>query len=72
MSILMVVIAPFLYIWRNLVQRVDKLEEDVQRKMDREDVRQLLADKLDPIEKNTEETKQLLYNLLAMKLKDGK
>lgn len=72
MSILMVVIAPFLYIWRNLVQRVDKLEEDVQRKMDREDVRQLLADKLDPIEKNTEETKQLLYSLLAMKLKDGK
>lgn len=59
-----VIIAPLLYIWRSLVKRLEKLEDKVEDKMDEDDVRLLLEDKLVPINKNIEEIKELLYKLL--------
>ena len=53
------------------MQRVDKLEEKIESKMSEEEVRQLLTDKLDPIQKELnniqDSTTRILYHILEMK-----
>ena len=63
------VTAPFLYIWKNAVSRIEKLEEEVDSKMSETEVRQLLADKLEPISRDTREVKELVIQLLQLELR---
>lgn len=64
LAIASVVLAPLIYIWRAMVQRIERLENKVDKKMDEDEVRVLLNDKIEPINQNIEEVKHLLYQVL--------
>jgi len=68
-TILSVVCAPVIYIGRSIMQRIDKLESDMDQKISKEEVRTILDDKIEPMNENVKEIKALLYKVLADHLK---
>jgi Tfp pilus assembly protein PilO len=68
-AILSVLIAPLAYIWRSVMNRLDKLEENQQTFVKEEEVRNILNDKVTPIADNLEEVKTLLYKIIDIQMK---
>jgi hypothetical protein len=64
-----VLIAPLAYIWRSVMNRLDKLEENQQTFVKEEEVRNILNDKVTPIADNLEEVKTLLYKIIDIQMK---
>lgn len=66
-----VVSAPVIYIYKNTMQRIDRLEESNQTKMTEPEVRQLLDDKLEHVRQNLEDVKvsidKLTIHVLSIK-----
>lgn len=65
---LSLLLAPLIYIWKNVVKRIDTLETKINAKMDEQEVRVLLADKLDPMKEDLHEVKALLHRILDIQL----
>lgn len=68
-AILTVVCAPVIYIGRSIMQRIDKLESDIDQKVSKDEMRAILDDKIGPMNENVNEIKALLYKVLADHLK---
>lgn len=58
-----------LYIRKMDMQRIDKLESSIVQKADKEEVKDLISAKLDPMREDIKETKELLIKLLDLELK---
>jgi hypothetical protein len=52
------------YIFRGVMHRIDRLEADVQHKVDEPQVRTIIKDKLDPLKEDVTEIKQMINQLL--------
>lgn len=65
LSILSIILAPSIYIFRNLMQRVEQLESAMQQKINEADVRIIMADKIDPIKSDLEEIKSMQQTILT-------
>lgn len=65
------VAAPIVYAYRNLLHRIEKLEQSNQTKMSEQEVRQLLDDKLEAVKESLEDVKisidKLTTYILALK-----
>lgn len=68
-TIVGIVLTPFLYIWRMTVSRIEMLELEVKDKTTQAEVRQILADRLDPIKEDLEEIKRLQEKIIDLHLK---
>lgn len=70
-TILTVLLAPVFYFWRNLVARVDALEQKLNDKADTDDVRTLIDDKVTPMKEDLKDIKvsidKLLNHILDLK-----
>jgi len=63
-TILSLISAPFLYVWKGHVKRLEKLEDMMQTKQTEQDVRTLLDDKLEPVRSDLQEIKERINHLL--------
>ena len=52
-----IAVTPVLYIWRSIIYRIASLEESNNRKVDKEEVRLMLEDKLVPLKEDLAEIK---------------
>ena len=57
------------YIMKSYADRIDVLEREVSSKLDELEVRQLMSDKVDPINQNIQEIKQQLKDILNLLMK---
>lgn len=71
LALIGVVGTPFVYIWRALVARIDKLEHQQDTMMSRDEVKELINDKLDPIQQDIMEIKDLLKSLIEIRFKSS-
>lgn len=62
-------IAPVVYLYRGVMQRINDLEESNRTKMSESEVRQLLDDKLESLRENVEDVKTSLDTLTTHILK---
>lgn len=59
----------FIYVWNRHVSRTDQLEQMLDQKMTRQEVRELLEDKLEPIKENLNDAKDKLDQVYMLLLK---
>jgi HAMP domain-containing protein len=66
---LAVLTAPLVYLWRSVMARLDNLETEMKKKISEEDVRQVINDKIEPINDKCDDIKasinQILEHILA-------
>lgn len=51
-SLISLIAAPFIYIWKSVMQRIEILERNQSKKMDADQVKELLLDKLQPLKED--------------------
>lgn len=72
LAILSVLLAPVVYIWKSVMSRLEKLEENQHQFIREDEVRNILNDKVTPIAENLEEVKTLLYKILDAQISNKK
>lgn len=68
-TILSIVFAPVLYIWRSFVRRVEVLEEQMATKVTEDEVRTVLKDKLEPLHDDVDALNSKLDKILDYLIK---
>ena len=63
-TILSIVLAPVLYIWKSVMSRLDELERRQHNKMDHKEVRLLIEDKINPLHEDLQEIKKSLDRIV--------
>lgn len=58
------------YLYKSIINRIDELEEKIEKKVTETVVRQILADKLDPLREDLKEIKDSIRNLFELYLND--
>lgn len=63
-TILMAALAPFLYIWRSTVARIETLEKRQQETLTKEETRRLIEDKTDSLKEDLQDIKDSLNRII--------
>jgi hypothetical protein len=61
---LAVVTGPVIYLWRSVMARLDSLEADMKKKVSEEEVRQVIQDKIQPINEKCDDIKDSVNKIL--------
>lgn len=77
LNLIIVIVIPIIcgmvaYIVRNMIARIEALETKMERTVSEGGVRQILADKLDPIHDDLTEIKDSIKKLFDLYLEDNK
>ncbi len=68
-TVITIIVAPFIYIWKTMTARIDKLEEQLDRTLDKDSVRLLISDKIEPVQQDLAEIKSLIHKIIEIQLK---
>lgn len=68
-TILSIILYPAYALWKATMHRIEVLEKESETRISREEVKELLEDKLRPISEKTDEIRVLLYKVIDNQLK---